>query len=149
MNWIFDSWHSLCWQHIVWNRRHIHALDVCVCVHREGRCNVDWFGFYICTTCLTVSYHKHCFWLNIFYRQIDYWLIFSSIFFSLESLHFWNTDSDDEELSPPLFKQEIKDGQWMGVTVRSQGLAGKVKCDEITFARGKIFIKRNSLLKTR
>ncbi|XP_055302350.1 integrin alpha-PS1 isoform X2 [Sitodiplosis mosellana] len=34
--------------------------------------------------------------------------------------------SDDEELSPPLFNQEIKDGQWMGVTVRSQGLSGKV-----------------------
>lgn len=41
-------------------------------------------------------------------------------------MHIQNTDGDDEELSPPLFKQEIKDGQWMGVTVRSQRLTGKV-----------------------
>ncbi|XP_031627907.1 integrin alpha-PS1 isoform X2 [Contarinia nasturtii] len=34
--------------------------------------------------------------------------------------------SDDVDLKPPLEKQEIKNGQWMGVTVRSQGLAGKV-----------------------
>lgn len=45
--------------------------------------------------------------------------------------HIRNIDGEDEELSPPLFKQEIKDGQWMGVTVRSQGLAGKVILNKI------------------
>lgn len=37
--------------------------------------------------------------------------------------------SDDEDISDlrePLRRQEIKDGQWMGVTVRSQGVGGKV-----------------------
>lgn len=35
-------------------------------------------------------------------------------------------DSDDiEELQEPS-KDEIKEGQWLGVTVRSQGLGGRV-----------------------
>lgn len=32
---------------------------------------------------------------------------------------------DSDELKPPL-QDEIKDGQWMGVTVRSQGVGGMV-----------------------
>lgn len=30
------------------------------------------------------------------------------------------------DLMPPDETEEIKDGQWMGVTVRSQGIGGKV-----------------------
>lgn len=29
---------------------------------------------------------------------------------------------------PPDDTEEIKNGQWMGVTVRSQGIGGKVSC---------------------
>lgn len=32
---------------------------------------------------------------------------------------------DSDELKPPL-KDEIKNGQWMGVTVQSQGVGGMV-----------------------
>lgn len=35
-------------------------------------------------------------------------------------------DEDVKDLRPPLFNQEIKNDQWMGVTVRSQGVGGKV-----------------------
>lgn len=36
-------------------------------------------------------------------------------------------DDDDEDLMEPADDEEIKDGQWLGVTVRSQGVGGKVK----------------------
>lgn len=35
-------------------------------------------------------------------------------------------DEDVKDLREPLFHQEIKNDQWMGVTVRSQGIGGKV-----------------------
>jgi hypothetical protein len=35
-------------------------------------------------------------------------------------------EDDDYQLNEPLADSEIKNGQWMGVTVRSQGAGGKV-----------------------
>lgn len=35
-------------------------------------------------------------------------------------------DEDEENLMGPSIDLEVKDGQWMGVTVRSQGVGGKV-----------------------
>lgn len=35
-------------------------------------------------------------------------------------------EEDISELGPPLTTQEIKNGQWLGVTVRSQRNSGKV-----------------------
>lgn len=37
-------------------------------------------------------------------------------------------DDEDtiESLAPPIWADELKDDQWMGVTVRSQGASGKV-----------------------
>lgn len=39
-----------------------------------------------------------------------------------------DTDPEDDfsQLHEPNKDEEIKDGQWMGVTVRSQGVGGKV-----------------------
>lgn len=39
-----------------------------------------------------------------------------------------NTDPEDDvsKLREPSLDEEIKNGQWMGVTVRSQGVGGKV-----------------------
>ncbi|XP_055910132.1 integrin alpha-PS1 isoform X2 [Eupeodes corollae] len=63
-------------------------------------------------------------------------------------------DSDDiEELSPPS-DDEIKEGQWLGVTVRSQGLGGKVlvcahryitKIRENQYGQGLCYVLTNDL----
>lgn len=42
----------------------------------------------------------------------------------------FNVDADDDDVSDlmePVENQEIKNGQWLGVTVRSQGNGGKVR----------------------
>lgn len=35
-------------------------------------------------------------------------------------------DIDENKLEPPTLTEELKDDQWLGVTVRSQGIGGKV-----------------------
>lgn len=45
--------------------------------------------------------------------------------------HPVSDDEDVSDLMPPLQRQEIKNGQWMGVTVRSQGIGGKVRLEWI------------------
>lgn len=46
-----------------------------------------------------------------------------------------DTDPEDDfsQLHEPNKDEEIKDGQWMGVTVRSQGVGGKVSCLTMQF----------------
>lgn len=39
--------------------------------------------------------------------------------------HYYKKYADSEKLLPPM-EDEVKDGQWLGVTVRSQGAGGKV-----------------------
>lgn len=36
-------------------------------------------------------------------------------------------DEDIDDLREPVESLEIKNGQWLGVTVRSQGIGGKVR----------------------
>lgn len=106
-------------------------LCVCVCVHVKDVVMLTDSAF-------TFAQHDSQFLISqalLFTKHSQFinWLIIqiSFVFLSLDSLRFQKkkkkTDSDDEDLNPPLFEQEIKDGQWMGATVRSQGLAGKVK----------------------
>lgn len=33
---------------------------------------------------------------------------------------------DEDQLEPPFNREELKEDQWLGVTVRSQGVGGKV-----------------------
>lgn len=60
-------------------------------------------------------------------HQILICLLFSCFSFYLNHWNSRKIDSDDDELEPPLNDLEIKNGQWMGVTVRSQKNSGKVK----------------------
>ncbi|XP_054088332.1 integrin alpha-PS1 isoform X1 [Zeugodacus cucurbitae] len=65
----------------------------------------------------------------------------------------YDSDSDIEELQEPS-NDEIKEGQWLGVTVRSQGLGGKVlvcahryisKLMENRFGQGLCYVLNNDL----
>ncbi|XP_054088333.1 integrin alpha-PS1 isoform X2 [Zeugodacus cucurbitae] len=73
------------------------------------------------------------------------------VFMNLVSAY--DSDSDIEELQEPS-NDEIKEGQWLGVTVRSQGLGGKVlvcahryisKLMENRFGQGLCYVLNNDL----
>jgi hypothetical protein len=61
----------------------------------------------------------------LIYRFFFFVMFTNHIFISLNMCLAIDED-DDYQLNEPLADSEIKNGQWMGVTVRSQGAGGKV-----------------------
>lgn len=58
-------------------------------------------------------------------------------------MDFYSTGFESDDLDPPK-PDEIKDNQWLGVTVKSQGVGGKVMVRLLTFSNNQFLCGESS-----